>query len=139
MSIGSYEQGDPRTLRLKVAGSAALLCAKSFKLHERFSDHARPDRVRPKDATDVYRLFATSEPRAMAEIFLAAAEQPPFESTAKRGRAYLLAMFGPDGPGRRLISTELDHLNPLLRARELTDDWVSDFRAATLHMEDPSS
>ncbi len=40
-----------------MAGPTALLIAKLHKLHDRVSDPQRPDRVRGKDAADIYRLM----------------------------------------------------------------------------------
>ena len=56
--IPSFEAADDRTVVVNVAGPAALLVAKAHKLGERL---ATPERLMPKDAGDIYRLFdATS-------------------------------------------------------------------------------
>jgi hypothetical protein len=50
----ALETEDTPRIVVNVAGPAALLVAKSRKLGER---RARPERLMPKDAGDVYRLF----------------------------------------------------------------------------------
>ena len=52
--ITSFEDGDDRRVIVNVAGPAALLVAKAFKLGERLMT---PERLIAKDAGDVYRLF----------------------------------------------------------------------------------
>ena len=53
-SIGSFDEGDSREVRMWVAGPGALLVAKIHKIAERVDTH---DRVRDKDALDVLRLL----------------------------------------------------------------------------------
>ncbi|MEV4243506.1 hypothetical protein AB0J63_08870 [Streptosporangium canum] len=49
---------DPRELTVKVAGPAALLVAKAFKIRDRINDSAaKPHRLADKDAGDVMRLM----------------------------------------------------------------------------------
>ncbi|NMO50436.1 hypothetical protein HH310_04420 [Actinoplanes sp. TBRC 11911] len=66
MVITSYEESDVRVVEVAVAGTAALLIAKAHKLYERIKAETverRPtDRVRPKDAGDVFRLAVQAEP-----------------------------------------------------------------------------
>ena len=52
--IHALDPADDRSVVVTVAGEAALLVAKLFKLGERL---ARPNRLNAKDAGDVYRLF----------------------------------------------------------------------------------
>ena len=52
--INSFETDDNRTVIVNVAGPAALLVAKAHKLGERLTT---PERLMPKDAGDIYRLF----------------------------------------------------------------------------------
>jgi hypothetical protein len=48
--------GEGRKVRLRVAGPAALLVAKAYKLADRLAGDRR-DRVIAKDAVDAYRLL----------------------------------------------------------------------------------
>ncbi len=66
MEIVALDPTDHRVRRLKVAGPAALLVAKTHKIAERIGD---PARLTDKDAHDVYRLFgATDTPRLARDL-----------------------------------------------------------------------
>ncbi len=66
MEIGALDSTDHRVRRLKVAGPAALLVAKTHKIAERIGD---PGRLTDKDAHDVYRLLsATQTPRLALDL-----------------------------------------------------------------------
>lgn len=53
-----------RSVEAYVVGPAALLCAKAYKLYERLADSAagRGEQVKPKDAGDVWRRMAVTDP-----------------------------------------------------------------------------
>jgi hypothetical protein len=53
-TIGSLDPADDRTVTMNVAGPGALLVAKVHKIAERTTNE---DRIRDKDALDVYRLL----------------------------------------------------------------------------------
>ena len=53
-TIGAFDPRDPRTREIWVAGPAALVVAKLIKIGERFDAQ---DRVRDKDALDLFRLL----------------------------------------------------------------------------------
>jgi hypothetical protein len=55
-TVEALDPADSRRVSLRVAGPAALLVAKAYKLADRVAD-ARPSRIATKDAFDVYRLL----------------------------------------------------------------------------------
>ncbi|WP_222429498.1 hypothetical protein [Saccharopolyspora dendranthemae] len=56
------EPGEARTCDLRVAGPAALLTAKAIKIGERLGQAGRqPDRLKEKDALDVFRVLQAVE------------------------------------------------------------------------------
>jgi hypothetical protein len=59
MTLLALDESDPRTVVLNVAGPAAMLVAKLTKLRERMEDRraGRPDRTKPKDVIDIFRLL----------------------------------------------------------------------------------
>lgn len=61
--IAAFETSDPRKVRLRVAGPAALLVAKVTKIEERRGD---PSRHQPKDGLDVLRLLQTTPTQRLA-------------------------------------------------------------------------
>lgn len=65
--VSALEHRDRRSFEIHVAGPAALIVAKSIKIHER---RERPDRKSDKDALDVLRLLRAVESRAIAERML---------------------------------------------------------------------
>ena len=68
MTISALAPGDDRAYEIKVAGPAALLVAKIHKLADR-ADAPGRDRLRNKDAFDIYRLLrAVDAPRLATEL-----------------------------------------------------------------------
>ncbi len=60
--IAALEPADARSYDLRVAGPAALVTAKSIKIGERLEQEDRqPDRVKEKDALDLFRLLQAVE------------------------------------------------------------------------------
>lgn len=58
VSIAALKSGDSRERDLRVAGPAALLTAKAIKVGERLGQVDRqPDRLKEKDALDMFRLL----------------------------------------------------------------------------------
>jgi len=66
MTVAALDPDDTRAGRVNVAGPAALLVAKVHKVAERARE---PERQRPRDAHDVYRLLRETEPAALASGF----------------------------------------------------------------------
>ncbi|WP_245564205.1 hypothetical protein [Nocardia testacea] len=61
-------EDDGRAISAKVAGPAALIVAKCHKIHERIDD-PNPDRLKDKDAHDIYRILRAFEPEDLAPAF----------------------------------------------------------------------
>lgn len=62
--------GDPdqEPVEIMVAGHAALLVAKAYKVRDRINQHSdRPHRLRAKDSIDIGLLMLTSDPAEVAE------------------------------------------------------------------------
>jgi len=79
---------DPnRTAEVNVAGLAALLCAKAFKLGERLDDGGR--RLRDKDAGDLLRLMKSSVAAEVAATFDTYTGHERIGASVTIGRAYL--------------------------------------------------
>jgi hypothetical protein len=64
MAISALDPQDPRVITTNVAGPAALLVAKLYKLGERKDT---PNRLLDKDAHDVYRLLAATDTVVVAK------------------------------------------------------------------------
>ncbi|WP_439385862.1 hypothetical protein [Amycolatopsis lexingtonensis] len=97
MVIGALEETDPREVAVHVAGPAALLVAKSHKLHDRFAD---PGRLHAKDAGDVYRLMAGTRPSEVALRFEQLLADDRVGAVTAAGLTHLREQFGGrDTPG----------------------------------------
>lgn len=75
MIVVALDPEDHRAARLRVAGVAALLIAKTHKITDRL-DLGRTDRLEDKDASDVLRLTQSSPPAAVAPTLRALLEDP---------------------------------------------------------------
>ncbi len=71
--IVAFDGADPRMVRLRVAGPAALLVAKVTKIEER---RENPARHQPKDGLDVLRLLQATPTEAMAQRLVDLARDP---------------------------------------------------------------
>jgi ribosomal protein L11 len=75
MRIDALDPQDRRSSRLRVAGTAALLVAKTHKLNDRI-ESGRKDRVDDKDASDVVRLMQKSSPQMVGKTLAGLREHP---------------------------------------------------------------
>jgi hypothetical protein len=106
VSISSLEPTlDARTTQVSVAGTAALSVAKVHKLHDRFADVklGKARRLKPKDASDVFRLMRTSAPDEVGKRLREIADDDVAGACVRDGVERLKAMFG----GRRTPGVEL--------------------------------
>ena len=78
-----------------VAGPAALLVAKTHKVHERLEQVAtRPDRLRPKDSGDVGLLMMVSDPDDIATVMITqSAVHPEIEPVVSQAARWLVDMY----------------------------------------------
>jgi hypothetical protein len=119
---------------IKVAGVGALLCAKSYKLAERLQarDAGGRNRVKSKDAGDVWRLMLVSDPRDVAARFDAAEGHSVLGQAIRLGRSYLKQVFDPrDGEGLALAVDDLENYLDVADVRQQIGDWMSAFIGTT--------
>lgn len=89
MQLASLEEGDARTVEVRVAGPAALLVAKTHKIDDRNGS----DRQSDKDALDVLRLLRGTETSDLTARYAKLLGDPRSEGAAKRGRELLEKQF----------------------------------------------
>lgn len=77
-SVHSLATNDSRSLQIRVSGPAALIVAKCIKLKERLSarDEGKSNRVKPKDALDIFRLLQAVEMEQLLTGFSAHTSEP---------------------------------------------------------------
>lgn len=119
MQIAALEADDRRSMRLRVAGIAALLVAKTHKLNDRIeSGHA--GRLDDKDASDVVRLMQRSRPREvgekLAELLAHPSAGPPTELAIKR---FQILFGGRAGTGIAMAARALRGAMPEERVRAI--------------------
>ena len=68
IAVRSLREGDLRQYDIRVAGPAALIVAKVHKIAERSNDDRR-DRLKDKDAFDVYRVLRAVDADSLAHEF----------------------------------------------------------------------
>lgn len=107
---------DERSFTLRVAGPAALIAAKAIKIDERLQDKAAGgrDRLRSKDALDVFRLLQAVELHDLVEGFARHAEEAHAHEVSQAALAVL-----------RAHGTQEAGLLPQLAGADLLgEDWV---------------
>jgi hypothetical protein len=82
-----------------VAGPSALLCAKAYKLHDRMDEKElarNPQRLRPKDFADVYRLILSVDPDVASGVFDRGTKVDRIGPAVALGRQYLEGILADD-------------------------------------------
>lgn len=112
-----------------VAGPPAILCAKAFKLAERLVERSngRRDRVKPKDASDVWRMMMVCDPQTAREVFDRGAGHETMGAAVDRGREYLIGLFRDDGPGVDLAAEDLGSQVGRARVEAEIRSWIDAF------------
>lgn len=131
MRLESFGDAEPvRSRTLHVAGPAALLCAKAYKLAERVdaATAGARDRVKAKDAGDVWRLMATTDPLAIRTVFATCEQHPTLGPAASLGREYLTRLFSDGGPGTDLAVIDLADALGEQRIRDTMSTWMQTYR-----------
>jgi hypothetical protein len=112
MTIAALGPGDDRVVVAKVAGTAALLVAKAYKLQERV-DRGREDRLDDKDALDCVRLMQASNPEHVGATLRTLQAEPVAAEVTATAIGYLERLFGRRGrPGIRMAADALRFVMP---------------------------
>jgi hypothetical protein len=119
MRIEALEPTDRRRAHLRVAGTAALLVAKTHKINDRVKSH-RADRLVDKDASDIVRLMQTSSPQVVAETFSGLLEDPAAGPPTEFAIEHLRLLFGSRaGVGIEMAIRALREAMPAERVRAI--------------------
>ncbi|MFJ8025089.1 hypothetical protein [Streptomyces sp. NPDC096311] len=126
MVIGSLESTDERSVTVNVAGPAALLVAKVFKISDRLKQAAtHPDRLTDKDAGDVLRIMMTTSARDVSATFASLLADSRVGGTAGQGLEKLRELFGAAAtPGVEMAVSALRGDVPEERIRALAPAFV---------------
>lgn len=132
MPVRSLESRDDRSITVNVAGPAALLVAKAYKITDRLSDAAeRPHRLTDKDAGDVLRIMMTTRVRQVASTFTTVCGDPRVGDIAVQGLEKLYALFGGAAtPGVEMAVRALQGDVPEGRIRALAPAFIERLRSS---------
>ncbi len=127
--ISSFEADDNRTVVVNVAGPAALLVAKAHKLGERL---ATPERLMPKDAGDIYRLFDATSVEDMATVTMRLLADERSSAATSAALVFVRQLFAtPHSPGIDLaVHALVGIIDPTTVTTVLTG-YTSDFLEIT--------
>jgi hypothetical protein len=134
--VGSLESGDTRSVavRVRVAGTAVLLVAKTHKLNDRISKGAAR-RIDDKDAADVVRLLQSSEPAAVAATLGRLCRDADAGPTSEVAVERFAEIFGRRGAtGIAMAASALEGAMPPERVQAICLDYADRLRA-TLRAE----
>lgn len=130
MSIEALKPDDRRSVRLRVAGVAALLVAKTHKIADRI-ESGREDRLGDKDGADVLRLMGASSPTAVAATFSQLMNDPISASATTVAVERFEELFGRRaGIGIALASRALREAMPEDRVRAISLAYTRELYAA---------
>lgn len=90
MEIGALADSDPRTFTVRVAGAGGLFAAKIHKIAER---SGTPDRLRDKDALDIYRLLRATPANEVVARLRRCVEDPVARDTTSRALEHATSLF----------------------------------------------
>lgn len=93
MAVPALDPADERTIEVEVAGVAALLIAKTHKIHDRVVG-GRADRLSDKDAADVIRIMQTTSPRNVGATLAELRRHPFAGEVTETALAYMSDLFG---------------------------------------------
>ncbi|WP_431782613.1 hypothetical protein [Streptomyces chumphonensis] len=95
LAVDSLDPADERSITVNVAGPAALLVAKAFKITDRLDQaETRADRLTDKDAGDVLRIIMSTRARQVSESFAMLCNDPRVGDVAVDGLRKLRRLFG---------------------------------------------
>lgn len=130
MEIEAFEPQDRRSTRLRVAGAAALLVAKTHKIVDRIAS-GREDRLVDKDGADVVRLMGASSPAAVASTIEDLLGNPTAAAATRVAVERFEELFGRrGGAGIELASRALREAMPEDRVRAISLAYTQKLYAA---------
>ena len=134
MDLRAFEAGEPLVHRIAVAGPAALLVSKAFKIEDRLAAAAagRPDRLNGgKDAADVFRLMRTHDPEDLGRRLGELSAHATVGAGVSTGVIYLDRRFrAPRAAGTEQAVQALAGAGPDDEVRDLCVAWTSALLAA---------
>lgn len=130
IAIQALEPEDRRRARLRVAGVAALLVAKTHKIADRIAT-GREDRLSDKDGADVVRLMGASPAAAVASTLRSLIGNPTATAATEIALERFEGLFGRrGGAGIELAARALREAMPEDRVRAISLAYTEALYAA---------
>lgn len=130
IEVEALDGSDHRRFVVDVAGPAALVVAKVYKLRDRLAD-GRADRIANKDAADVYRLMLSVPVGDFMARFWRLLADETAEPVAREAVDLMVQLFGaPRAEGVRMASDALRLAVPTERVAGVCTGFVRAVRAA---------
>jgi hypothetical protein len=128
LPITALDPHDSRVVEALVAGEAALLVAKSHKIHDR-QRRGRVDRIDDKDAADVVRLMQTTDPATVGATLAALTGHPVAGVASTDALAFVDELFGRVGrPGIEMATRALQLAIPQATIETLCVAYTRELR-----------
>jgi hypothetical protein len=125
MTVAALDPTDTRSFEVEVAGAAALLVAKTHKIHDRLAS-SRPGRIDDKDAADIYRLMQTTSPADIASRLAELRQHEIAGPATEAAITYLADLFGRrNGEGVQMAIRALRLAIPEAQVATLTTSYIS--------------
>ena len=129
IEVEALDGSDHRRFVVDVAGPAALVVAKVYKLRDRLAD-GRADRIANKDAADVYRLMLSVPVGDFMARFWRLLADETAEPVAREAVDLMVQLFGaPRAEGVRMASDALRLAVPTERVAGVCTGFVRAVRA----------
>ncbi|MDF2443657.1 MAG: hypothetical protein JWR01_1860 [Subtercola sp.] len=114
-----------------VAGTAALVCAKAYKLHDRLDArelNRNRERLRPKDAGDLWRLMQASDGTTIRAVFDAGIADSRIGDAVALGAEYVMALAANPAQLQQLSILHLRDSHAEATVRTVIAEWIDGFR-----------
>ena len=113
-----------------IAGAAALLCAKAYKLHDRLDPselRRNTERLRPKDFADLYRLILVISPEKAAAVFQQRVEDDRISKAVQTGAGYLIEVLNSSETVAKNVADTWQLIDREDEYRQTIERWREDF------------
>ncbi len=130
-TLRSFDDGPG--IETYIAGPAALLCAKAYKLHDRLDPtelRRNSERLRPKDFADVFRLILTISPDEAALVFRQGVEDTRISAAVQLGAEYLIEVLNDSATVASMVADTWQDVSREAEYQGTVERWRAGFSQA---------
>ncbi len=130
MEVAALDDADSRRFTIRVAGPAALIVAKVYKLRDRLAE-GKVDRIADKDAADVYRLMLAVPLREFLRRLRPVMDDETAGPVCREAIELMVHLFGsPGADGVRMARDALRIAVPSQRVIDVCTGFIRQLREA---------